>query len=198
MSEEIAKQEPQRPDDHTSRVLKEVNRRAEKYEHPDSAWDKLFSKERRHLELAKCATVEEKYAFELRVLQTFHDAQIQVIQEMYNEFLIKGKAELRKDRAEFFQEQMNDLITAINEKSRDFLKKIESEYEHLKEISVPFLREKQEKFIEKNVERYYETLNHLQDNFRNILNEEVHDTRGSLTLGKHRARSASKTRKKGH
>lgn len=194
MPNEIAKQELQEPVNHTSRVVKEVNQWAEKYEHPDSAWDKLFNKERRRLELAKCTTVEEKYAFELRVLQTFHDAQIQVIQEMYNEFLIKGKAELRKDRAEFFQEQMNDLVTVINEKSRDFLKKIELEYKQLEEISVPFLRKKQETFIEESVDRYYETLNQLQDNFRNILNEEVHDTRGSLTLGKPRTKKRRKGR----
>jgi catalase (peroxidase I) len=90
---------------------------------------------------------------------------------------------------------MNDLIVTIGEKSRDFLKKIEQEYEQLEEISVPFLREKQETFIEESVERYYETLNHLQDNFRNILNEEVHDTRGSLSLGKPRTKNVSKTRR---
>lgn len=190
MSDEVVRKEEQGPEDHTARVLKEVKRRAEKYEKPDSPWDKLFSKERRRVELAKCMTVEEKYAFELRVLKTFHDAQLQVIHEMYNEFLIKGKAQLRKDRAEFFQEQMDDLINALSEKSRGFLKKIEQEYKRLEEISIPFLRGKQEKFIEESVDRYYETITHLQENFRNILHEEIHKKRSPLMLRKSREKSS--------
>lgn len=163
----------QSPEEKTMQVLKQVSQYDRDYHPPVSVLDNIFpNKEARKVELMKCKTIHERYEFELRVLQTFHDAQMQFIHEKYQAFLLEEKAKIRKERTAFFQEQLDDLTNSMSQKNRSFLQKIYEEYQALEQIPMETLRKKQEEFIEKSIDRYYETATQLIEHFQSILTED--------------------------
>ncbi len=182
MAQELSQQGLNRPEEHP--VMKKVLDEADMYyeDHKDrerTLVQKLFpDRQQRQIEIARHKTVRARYEFLMKAMQIDHQAQLQGIQEMYNDFLIKGKAKIRKDRAEFFQHQLEILMTNLTSKSQDFGERIGVSYQKLDAIEVPFLKDRQEQLIQNVVEGYYETAEKLIDNFRNILNEEIHKPEG--------------------
>ncbi len=182
MEQELSQQGLNRPEEHP--VMKKVLDEADMYyeDHKDrerTLVQKLFpDRQQRQIEVARHKTVKARYQFLMKAMQLDHQAQLQGIQEMYNDFLIKGKAKIRKDRAEFFQHQLEILMTNLTSKSQDFSERIGVSYQKLDAIKVSFLKERQEQLIQNVVEGYYETAEKLIDNFRNILNEEIHKPEG--------------------
>jgi hypothetical protein len=162
-------------------VVEDVSLYIEDYKDRErTLWQKIFpDRQQRHIELAKFKTVRDRYEFEVRALQIAHEAQLQGIQEMYNEFLIKGKAKIRKDRSEFFQQQLEDLLTTLSTRSQDFTGRLNAAYQQLEQISVDFMRQRQEQLMETIIDGYYETVAKLVKNFQCILDEEIHNSSAS-------------------
>lgn len=105
------------------------------------------------------------------MLQIAHEARLQEIKEIYNDFLVKGKTKIRKEQAEFFQMQFETLVTNISTKSQSFGERINDAYLKLHNIKVEALRKRQELLIESIIGDYYETVDKLVKNFRKILLE---------------------------
>jgi len=95
------------------------------------------------------------------------------IKETYNDFLVISKGTIRKDRAIFLSRQLQELEAEINEITSKFYKLIEEQYAKLDRISIPFLKEMEEKRIEESAGRFNDTVAKLMLDFKNILNEEV-------------------------
>ena len=179
MAQDLSRVDPNRPEDHPvmKRVLEETDLYVEDYRDRErNIFQKIFpDRQQRQIELARHKTVKARYEFLLKALQIDHQAQIQGIQEMYNDFLVKGKAKIRKDRAEYFQQQLELLLNSLTKKSQEFSQEMEAAYQKLESVKVDFLRERQEQLIQTVVAGYYETAEKLIANFRKILDEEIHN-----------------------
>jgi hypothetical protein len=135
---------------------------------------KVFpNRQQRYIDLAKHKTVKARYEFQMRAIQVAQEAQLQAIQEMYNDFLVQGKAKIRKDRAEFFQGQMDTLLTSLTNKSQEFTNRMHTAYQQLSNIQVEGLKKRQEKLINSIADGYYETVEKLIKSFQRILDEEI-------------------------
>ena len=121
-------------------------------------------------ELRQAKTESE---FREKALQIVKRAQLQSIREMYNQYLIKGKGDLRQDRTRFFAEQSETLEREINKITNAFYTEIQRQHEAMEKLSLPFLREKEEARIMASVDRYLEAVDKLMSDFNNILFEDV-------------------------
>jgi len=84
-----------------------------------------------------------------------------------------GKGTIRKDRTVFFAKQLQELEVEINKITSMFYQLIEDQYANLDRISIPFLKEMEEKRIEESAGRFRDTVDKLMLDFKNILNEKV-------------------------
>ncbi len=180
MAQELSKQELTAPEEDPMmrNIVEEVDGYVEDFKDRErTVWQKMFpDRQRRQIELTRYKTVKARYEFQIKAIQVAQEAQLQGIQEMYNDFLIKGKAKIRKDRAEFFQQQLEGLMTNVTGKSLGFSNRIHEAYQQLDEIKVEYLQKRQEQLIHSIVDGYYETVEKLILNFQNILNEEIHSS----------------------
>jgi hypothetical protein len=179
MAQDVTKQDLVAPEETPMMrdIVEEVTGYVEDYKDRErTVWQKIFpDRQQRYIELAKNKTVKARYEFQMRAIQIAHEAQLQGIQEMYNDFLVKGKAKIRKDRAEFFQQQMDTLLTTISNKSQEFTERMRGAYQQLNAINETKLKERQERLIDNIADGYYETVEKLIKNFQRILDEEIHD-----------------------
>lgn len=184
MAQELAKQDIVAPEETPvmKDVVEEVAGYVEDYKDRErNLWQKMFpDRQQRHIDLAKHKTVKARYEFQMQAIQIAHEAQLQGIQEMYNDFLVKGKAKIRKDRAEFFQQQMENLMIRLSDKSQDFSDRINAAYQQLETIKVDSLKKRQERLIESIADGYYETVEKLIKSFQRILDEEIHSPGTSM------------------
>ena len=111
--------------------------------------------------------------FREKALKISKESRLQSIKETYNDFLVISKGTIRKDRAIFLSRQLQELEAEINEITSKFYKLIEEQYAKLDRISIPFLKEMEEKRIEESAGRFNDTVAKLMLDFKNILNEEV-------------------------
>lgn len=182
MAQELARQEMITPEENP--IMKDIMEEVTGYveDHKDrerTMLQKVFpNRQQRYIDLAKHKTVKARYEFQLRAIQIAHEAQLQAIQEMYNDFLVQGKAKIRKDRAEFFQAQMDNLLTTLTTKSQEFINRMHSAYQQLNNIQVEGLKKRQEKLMNSIADGYYETVEKLITAFQRILDEEIQSPGG--------------------
>ncbi|MDM8523751.1 hypothetical protein QUF80_10305 [Desulfococcaceae bacterium HSG8] len=114
-----------------------------------------------------------EYSFREKALEIARDAQLQSIREMYEDFLIKGKTHVRRERAEFVLEQKIYLENILIKATDDFNAKMTETYEKAEKIAIPELKKKNIELIYDTIDRYHALVASLQDQFQNILNEGV-------------------------
>ncbi len=177
MTQDSTQQSMKRPEENPvmKRVLDETDMYYEDHRDRERTLLQRYfpDRQQRQIEMARHKTVKARYEFLMKAMQIDHQAQLQGIQEMYNDFLIKGKAQIRKDRDEFFQNQLEILMSSLTRKSQEFSERLSTAYQELERIKIPILRERQEQLLLKVSEGYYATAERLMTNFRNILNEEI-------------------------
>ena len=120
------------------------------------------------LELAKVELQSRQ-----KIFVTIKNAQSQALQEILNQYLIKGKGNLRKERSEFFASEAQSLEHEINKITDAFVVELEQRYARMEKITVPFLKEKEQKRLEASAERYMNAVERLMEDFHNILYEDV-------------------------
>jgi len=101
------------------------------------------------------------------------EAQLHSIKDMYNDFLVRGKGDIRKERTVFFVQKLQELEVEIGKINDSFTLLIQEQQVKIDEIKVPLLKQFAEKQIEKSMERFFDTVNKLMADFQNILNEEI-------------------------
>lgn len=131
--------------------------------------DKLDKENFKHL--SELARIEHGYRE--KALQIVKNAQVQCIEEMYNDYLVRGKIKIRGQRAEAVLEQKNILEEKIMMLSNQFEDKLEQEVVRAERQKNPMLRERKILMIEETIESYFDLIRELQYQFQNILNESV-------------------------
>ena len=125
--------------------------------------------------LNKSELIQTKKELEFRekALKIAKESQLQSIQEIYNDFLVRGKGDIRGDRVVFFARKLQELEVEISDINDSFSVFIQEQQAKLDKISVPLLKQHAEKRIEKSMERFFDTVDKLMTDFQNILDEEV-------------------------
>jgi len=178
MAQELTHQDIIRPEG--TPIVKKVLTETDGYveDHQDrerSLAQRMFpDRQQRQIDLARKKSVRAHYDHQFQVLQITYEARLQEIKEIYNDFLVKGKTKIRKEQAEFFQHQFETLVTNISTKSQEFGERVDMACEQLDKLKAEFLKQKQEQLIQDIVDSYYETVDKLIQNFRKILDEEIH------------------------
>lgn len=131
------------------------------------------TKLQRALNKSELLQAKTELEFREKALKMAKESQLQTIKEIFNDFLVANKGTIRKDRAVFFAKQLQELEMEINKITSIFYQDIEEQYANLDRISIPFLKEMEEKRIEESAGRFKDTVDKLMLDFKNILNEEV-------------------------
>ena len=121
-------------------------------------------------ELKLSATENE---FREKALKIAREAQLLAIEEMYNDFLAKGKTSIRRERAGYILEQKVILERKIIELSDEFNQAIIEAYEKADKIKINFLREQYLEELNGSIESFHSLGKQLKDQFQNIINEGV-------------------------
>ena len=108
-----------------------------------------------------------------KALRMLKDAQIQAIQEKYNEFLKTGKSIIRSDSGLFFANKLSEFEGEMNTICNNFYQVIENQYDKLKDIKIPYLKVIAEDRIEESAIRFKESVNKIMADFIHILDEGV-------------------------
>ena len=125
------------------------------------------------LNLSDLTQAKTELEFREKALKMAKESQLHSIKEVYNDFLIRGKGEIRKDRAVFFSQKLEEMEVEIDAITDLFIEVIQKRYLKLDKISVLLLKQFTEKQIEKSIEGFYNSINKLRGDFQNILNEEI-------------------------
>ena len=151
--------------DYNTRIIIDKNR---------AFLQRLFpTKLQRVLNKSELIQTKKELEFREKALKIAKESQLQSIQEIYNDFLVRGKGDIRGDRVVFFARKLQELEAEISGINDSFSAFIQEQQAKLDKISVPLLKQHAEKRIEKSMERFFDTVDKLMADFQNILNEEV-------------------------
>ena len=130
-------------------------------------------KHTRAIALHELQMAKTEFDFRQRALKCARDAQLQAIQDMYNDYMVRGKANIRRERAEFFLNQFNALQESIQKTSESFEKETQRVWAESENISLPLLKSKKQQLLEQTIQDFYNVVDRLKKDFENILNENV-------------------------
>ncbi len=116
---------------------------------------------------------DTEFEFREKALKVAREAQLQSIQEMFNDYLVKGKTQIRRGRAEFVLDQKIRLERTMMKATDDFNDKVTVAYEKADKISIPELKKKNIELIHDTIESYHALILELQAQFQSILSEGV-------------------------
>ena len=108
-----------------------------------------------------------------KALKMLKNAQLQAIQEKYNEFLKTGKSIIRSDSGLFFANKLSEFEDEMNTICNNFYQLIENQYDKLNDNKRPNLKGIAEERIEESAIRFKESINKIMTDFIHILDEGV-------------------------
>ena len=108
-----------------------------------------------------------------KALKMLKNAQLQAIQEKYNEFLKTGKSIIRSHSGLFFANKLSEFEDEMNTICNNFYQLIENQYDKLNDIKRPYLKGIAEERIEESAIRFKESINKIMTDFIHILDEGV-------------------------
>lgn len=112
--------------------------------------------------------------FREKALKILKEAQIQAIEEKYNEYLKTGKAIIRSDSGLFFANKQSAFVVGINKICDNFYQAVERQYDKLQNLKIPYLREIEEQRIEECAMQFKQSVDKLMADFVHILDEKIH------------------------
>jgi len=114
-----------------------------------------------------------EFDFREKAFAMARDAHLQTIQETFNDFLVRGKTNVRAERQQFFNEKMTALRREKQNTVEKFLEDVEKALSKLDSITMEKLKQKEQQRIESMVDRFYSTFERMEDEFIKILEENV-------------------------
>ncbi len=103
------------------------------------------------------------------VLQT----RVHSIQEACNHLLVTGKTELRQERTAYFSQVYQQVFHDLDQLSNRFLTDIDQRFQKLDTFKTEYIREREQKRLEKSVDDFLDTVAQLMNEFRHIVSENV-------------------------
>jgi len=135
---------------------------------------KLFpDKEQREQAEHNLRLSHTEFDFREKALRIGRDAQLRAIEEMYNDYLVRGKIPIRRERAEFVLEQKMMLENRVMTLSHEFESTMMTNYEKAEKIHIPSLKSRKMDMLDKTIENFYDLINQLRVHFREILDQGV-------------------------
>ncbi|MEE4357083.1 MAG: hypothetical protein V2I97_11495 [Desulfococcaceae bacterium] len=114
-----------------------------------------------------------EFDFREKALGIARDAQLQAIQEMYNDYLVRGKIPIRRERAEFVLEQKMMLENRVSILSQEFETSLMKNYEQAEKIHIPSLKSRKMQMLDDTIDEYFNLVDQLRNSFKEILDEGV-------------------------
>ena len=117
--------------------------------------------------------VKTEFEFRTRALKVIRETQIQSIQEIYNQYLVQGKAQVRANTTTFMLQKRQELQDETNELFTKFIQSMQDEYDKAASIRNPTLKNMQLDRLDKNIAGFKELAEQLVKNFENIISEAI-------------------------
>jgi len=117
--------------------------------------------------------LEMGFDFRLRQLSLELDTALHQVREQCNHALVTGKAQLRKERMEFFADSYHDVTEQFNDLADRFLTDLDRRLERLEKYKSPVIRAREEERLTGSVDAFLNTLDQLVEEYRGIISEQV-------------------------
>lgn len=120
------------------------------------------------------AELEQGFEFRQKALAMTLETRLQTIEESCNHILITGKTYLRKQRSEFFAQELASLSKRMDEMADAFALRMDDRLKQVNKYDSELIRQREKARLEKSVGDFLDTLDQLGMDFINIINESVH------------------------
>ncbi|PID64635.1 MAG: hypothetical protein CR963_00025 [Gammaproteobacteria bacterium] len=130
-------------------------------------------KERQLVRDQLMAELDQGFRHRRQTLDLVLQTRLQSIQEACNHLLVKGKTDLRQQRTDYFSRVYKQVFHNLDQLSSAFLAEIDQRLQKLNTFQTDFIREREQKRLEKSVDDFLDTLAQLMDEFRHIVSENV-------------------------
>jgi hypothetical protein len=135
---------------------------------------KLFPNQAtREIVRGELALVKTEFEFRRKALEKVRETQVQSLTEVCNQYLVRQKAEIRANTAQFLTSKAVELQKEMDKLLDEFMQQMEINFQKLDTIKHPLLRETREKQLIRDVEGFSEQQAMLVERFQRIVSEGV-------------------------
>lgn len=113
------------------------------------------------------------FEYRRRVVQMAVEVRMQAIEEACNHALVTGKASIRRERQEFFGQELLRLRRRMDEYAELFNREVDGRLSALGQYRNEHLRRNEEERLLRSVEQFHALLDRLAEEFVAIINEGV-------------------------
>jgi hypothetical protein len=117
--------------------------------------------------------VRTEYEFRTRTLKILRESQIQTLQEVFNNYLVQGKAGLRADTAVFLTQKKRELESEIQTLWNENVEQLTQEFDRAAGISNDRLRDLTLERLDDRMIGFAELVKKLIGDFDNIASEAI-------------------------
>lgn len=117
--------------------------------------------------------VKDEFEFRRRVLSMTRETQIQALQEVCNQYLVKGKSAIRADTGSFLLAKAAELEAEVNRIFDEFTSDIEKRWKKAEAIQIPQIKKTRLEQLEKDYTRFAKLQEELLNKFLHIVSEGV-------------------------
>ncbi len=130
-------------------------------------------KERQMVRDQLMAELDQGFAHRRQTLDLVLQTRLHSIQEACNHLLVTGKTELRQQRTAYFSRVYQQVFNDLDQLSNRFLTDLDQRFQKLETFQTEYIRDREQKRLEKSVDDFIDTVDQLMDEFRHIVSENV-------------------------
>lgn len=119
------------------------------------------------------AVIKSEFEFRKRALHKVRETQIQSLTEVCNQYLVRQKAEIRANTAQFLMHKNMELQKEMDQILDDFITQMDKQMQKIESISNPKLRKIRETQLDRDIDGFMQQQQILIEKFRRIIFEEV-------------------------
>ncbi len=142
--------------------------------HQDTIVPMMFNRKERQLVRDQLmAELDQGFTHRRQTLDLVLQTRLHSIQEACNHLLVTGKTELRQQRTAYFSRVYQQVFHDLDQLSNRFLAGLDERFQKLNTFQTDYIREREQKRLEKSVDDFLDTVDQLMDEFRHIVSENV-------------------------
>jgi len=119
------------------------------------------------------AELAQGFEYRRKALEMALETRLHSIREACNHVLVTGKTHLRQQRLEYFGEVLKQVEKRMSDFADDFLQDTDQRFERLENYQSEEIRKRERMRLEKSVDDFLTTLDHLMDEFTQIIHEHI-------------------------
>lgn len=114
------------------------------------------------------------FEYRRKSLQLAVDSKLQAVEEACNHVLVTGKSEIRRERQEFFADQVSRLAMSMHNYAEAFNTEIDQRLMEIeRKYQTEIIREKERQRLIRQIEDFHIVLEEMATEFQQIINEGV-------------------------